>query len=122
MLQIPTPPPTNVNAAATATIANANASAITTSPGGMPVAVIILKLIGVMIPNAVTGDHWGSGAAQKATNANTKKGLRRFSQLNPLVVAQKATNANYQKGLGHVRQLNPLVKLRLWPSHSTCRA
>jgi hypothetical protein len=50
MLRIPTPPPTNVNAAAAVA---ATASAITTSSGGMPIAVIGLKLIGAMIPNVV---------------------------------------------------------------------
>jgi hypothetical protein len=88
----------------------------------MPVAVIGLKLIGTTIPNIVAGNQGGSGAAQKAANANTEKGLGRFSQLNPLVVAQKAKNANNQKGLGCFSQLNPLVELRLRPACFTCRA
>jgi hypothetical protein len=97
MSRTPTPPPTIVDAATATTAtaaATANASAITTSPGSMPVAAIGLKLIGTMIPNVVAGNRGGSGAAQKATNANTKKGLRHFSQLNPLIAAQKAANAN----------------------------
>jgi hypothetical protein len=77
MLQIPTPPPTNVNAAATAA-ATTNLSAITMSLSSMPVAVISLKLIGATIPNVVTGNCGGSSTAQKATNANTEKGLGRF--------------------------------------------
>jgi hypothetical protein len=97
-------------------------SAITTSPGTTPVAFIGLKLIGATIPNALAGNCGGSGAAQKAVNANTKKGLGRFSQLNPIVAAQKAATANYQKGLGRFSQLNPLIKLRLWPACSTCKA
>jgi hypothetical protein len=120
MLQTPSSPPTNVDAAAAA--AAANASAITMSPGSTPVTAIGLKLIGMTIPNVVAGNRGGSGAAQKATNANTKKGLRRFSQLNPLIAAQKAANANNQKGLGRFSQLNPLVELRLWPACLTCRA
>jgi hypothetical protein len=88
----------------------------------MPIAVIGLKLIGTTIPNVIAGNHGGSGAAQKAANANTPKGLRRFSPLNPLIAAQKAKNTNNQKGLGRFSQLNPLVELRLRPSHSTHRA
>ncbi len=88
----------------------------------MPVAVIGLKLIGATIPNVVAGNHGGSGAAQKAANANTKKGFGHFSQLSPLVTAQKAVNANNQKGLGGFCQLNPLIELRLWPACSTRRA
>jgi hypothetical protein len=106
MSRIPTPPPTNVAAAATAA-ATANTSAIMMSPGGMPVAVIGLKLIGKMIPNIVTSNRGGSGTAQKAVNANTQKELRCFSQLNPPIMAQKAKNANNQKGLGRFSQLNP---------------
>jgi hypothetical protein len=121
MSQTPTPPPTNINAAATATVAAANASAIMTSAGSMPVAVIGLKLIGMTIPNVLVGNRRGSGAAQKAANANTKLGLGHFSQLNPLVAAQKATSTN-QKGLGNFSQLNPLIKLRPRPARSTCRA
>ena len=142
MSQIPTPPPTNVDAAAAAAAAT-NGSAITTSPGSTPVAVISLKLIGTTIPNVVAGNRGGSGTAQKAANANTKKGLGCFSQLNPLVAAQKAANSNNQKGLRRFSQLNPLVELRiqpacstslgfgqlaqlvelrLWPACSTCRA
>jgi hypothetical protein len=120
VLQTPSPPPTNVNAAAAATAANT--SAITTSPGSMPVAAIGLKLIGMMIPNVIAGNRGGSGATQKAANANTKKGLRPFSQLNPLITAQKAANANNQKGLRRFSQLNPLVELRLWPACLTRRA
>ncbi len=122
MSQIPTPPPMNVDAIATAAAAATNASAITTSPGSMPVVVISLKLIGTTIPNVVAGNRGGSGTAQKAANANTKKGLGRFSQLNPLIAAQKAVNANNQKGVRRLNQLNSLVKLRLWPAHSTRRA
>jgi hypothetical protein len=121
MLGIPTPPPTNVNATAIATATAANVSAITKSPNSTPVVVIGLKSIGAMIPNVV-GNRGGSGAAQMATNANTKKGLGCFSQLNSLVAAQKAVNPNNQKGLGCFSQLNPLVKRRLWPGHSTHRA
>jgi hypothetical protein len=121
MLQTPSPSPTNVDATAAAADAM-NASAITMSPGSMPVPAIGLKSIGVMIPNVFAGNRRGSGTAQKAANANTKKGLGRFSQLNPLVVAQKAANANNQKGLRHFSQLNPLVKLWLRSAHSTCRA
>jgi hypothetical protein len=92
------PPPTNVDAAAAAAAAAAaNASAITMSPGSMPVTAIGLKLIGAMITNVVASNRGGSSAAQKAVNANTKKGLGRFIQL------------------------NSLVKLRLCPAHSTCR-
>jgi hypothetical protein len=119
------PPSTNIDAAAAAATAAAtavNMSTIKTSPGSTPVAVIGLKLIGVTISNVVASNCRGSGTAQKATNANTKKGLGRFSQLNPLIVAQKAANANNQKGLGHFNQLNPLVKLRLRPARSTRRA
>jgi hypothetical protein len=94
MLQILTPPPANVDATAAATTATANASAIMTSPGGTPVAVIGLKLIGATIPNIVTGNCRGSGAVQKAVNANTQKGHGRFSHLNPLIGAQKAENTN----------------------------
>jgi hypothetical protein len=96
-----------------ATTAAANARAITMSPGITPVAVIGLKLIGATIPNNVTGNCGGSDVAQKAANANTLKGLRRFSQLNPLIAAQKAKNSNNQKGLGCFSQLNPLVELGL---------
>jgi hypothetical protein len=77
-----------------------------TSPGSTPVAAIGLKLIGAMIPNVLAGNHGGSSVAQKAANANTKKGLRHFSQLNPFVAAQKVANANNQKGLGRFSQLN----------------
>jgi hypothetical protein len=66
--------------------------------------------------NVVAGNRGGSGATQKAVNANTKKGLGCFSQLNPLVKAQKAANTNNQKELGHFSQLNPLIELRLWPA------
>ncbi len=113
------------------------------SPGGTPVAVIGLKLIGTTIPNVLAGNRGGSGEAQKTVNVNTQKGRGCFSQLNPLVAAQKAKNANNQKGLGRFSQLNPLVELRiqpacstslgfgqlaqlvelrLWPACSTCRA
>jgi hypothetical protein len=112
----------NVNAAATAAAGAANASAITTSSSTTPVAVIGLKSIGMTIPNFVAGNHGASGAAQKVANANTKKELGHFSQLNPLVMAQKAANANNQKGLGHFSQLNPLVKLTLRSAHLTHRA
>jgi hypothetical protein len=122
MSQILTPPPTSVDATAAATAATANASAITMSCGGMPVAVISLKTIGVTIPNVIAGNRGGSSAAQNAANANTQKGLGHFSQLNPLIAAQKAENANNQKGLGHFSQLNPLVELRLWPACSTRQA
>ena len=119
---IPIPPPMNVNAAAAAAAAFANASAITTSPGGMPAAVIGLKLIDATILNVIAGNCKGSGAAQKAANANTQKGLGRFSQFNPLIATQKAENANNQKGLGRFSQLNPLLELRLWLACSTRRA
>jgi hypothetical protein len=122
MSRIPTPLPTNIDAAAAAATAAANASAITTSPGGTPVAVIGLKSIGAMILNIIAGNRGGSDAAQKVANANTKQGLGHISQLNPLVVAQKAVNANNQKGLRHFSQLNSFVELRLWPARSTCRA
>jgi hypothetical protein len=98
-------------AAATAAATAAAASAITTSPGSTPVAVISLKSIGMTILNIVAGNCGGSSMAQKALNANTKKGLGHFSQLNPLVAAQKAVNANNQKGLGRFSQLNPLSSL-----------
>ena len=62
------------------------------------------------------------GAAQKAANANTQKGLGRFSQFNPLIATQKAENANNQKGLGRFSQLNSLLELRLWLACSTRRA
>jgi hypothetical protein len=88
----------------------------------MPVAVIGLKSIGTTIPNVVAGNCRGSSTAQTAANANTKKGLGHFSQLNPLVVAQKATNANNHKRLRGFSQLNPLVELRFWPARSTHRA
>jgi hypothetical protein len=120
MLQIPTPPPTNVDAAAAA--AAANASAITTSSSSTPVAVIGLKSISATIPNAVAGNCGANGTAQKAANANTKKELGHFSQLNPLVMAQKAANANNQKRHRGFSQLNPLVKLRLRPACLTHRA
>jgi hypothetical protein len=97
MSQIPTPPPTNVDAAAAAAAAT-NGSAITTSPGSTPVAVISLKSIDMIFPNVVAGNRGGSGAAQKATNANNQKGFGRFSQL------------------------NPVIELRLRPSRSTRRA
>jgi hypothetical protein len=42
-----------------------------------------LKLIGTTIPNVVAGNRGGSGAAQKAANANTKKGLGRFQPAQP---------------------------------------
>jgi hypothetical protein len=119
---IPIPPPMNTNAAAAAAAAFANASAITTSPGGTPAAVIGLKMIDATILNVIAGNCKGSSAAQKAANANTQKGLRRFSQFNPLIATQKAENANNQKRLGCFSQLNPLLKLRLWPACSTCRA
>ncbi len=121
MLQISTPPPTNLVAAAAAT-ATANVSTITMSPGSTPIAVVGLKSIGAMNPNVIAGNYEGSGAAQKAANANNQKGLGHFSQLNPLVVVQKAKNANNPKGLGCFSQLNPLFELRLWPACSTCRA
>ncbi len=111
MLQTLSPPPTNVDATAATTSATANASAIMTSPGSTPVAAIGLKLIGAMIPNVVAGNCKGSGAAQKAANANTKKGLGHFSQLNPLITAQKAANANNQKGSGVSASSNPLSSL-----------
>ena len=95
MSRILSPPPTNVDAAAATTAANA--STITASPGSMPVAVIGLKSIGATIPNVVAGNRGGSGAAQKAANAIKQKGLRRFSQL------------------------KPIVELRLRPARSTCR-
>jgi hypothetical protein len=91
-----------------------------TSPGVRPVAG--LKSISARIPNVVPGNRGGSGVAQKAAKANTQKGLRRFSQLNPLIVVQKAKNANNKKGLGHFSQLNPFVELRLRPARSTRRA
>ena len=91
------PPPTNVDAI-TAAATTTNASAITTSPSSMPVAAIGLKLIGATILNVVTGNRGGSGAAQKAANGNTQKGLGLFSQL------------------------PQLVELRLRPACSTCRA
>jgi hypothetical protein len=100
MLQISTPPPTNVDVAATAAAATANASAITTSPGSMPVAVIGLKLIGVMIPNVAAGNLGGSGTTQKATNANTQKGLRHFSQLNPSLQHKRPRMQKNKKGSG----------------------
>jgi hypothetical protein len=115
------PLPTNIDAA-TAVAAAVDESAIMTSPGSMPVAVIGLKSIGETIPNVIAGNCGGSGAAQKAANKNTKKGLGRFSQLIPLFAAQKAANANNQKRLGRFSQLNPLIELRLRPARSTCRA
>jgi hypothetical protein len=125
MLQILTPPPTNVDATAapaTTAAAAANASTIMTSPGSTPVAVIGLKLISATILNILAGNRGGSGMAQKAANANIKKGLGHSGQLNPLVTAQKAANSNNQKGLRRFSQLNPLVELRLWPACSTRRA
>jgi hypothetical protein len=69
----------NINAAAAADAAFANASTIMASPSGMPAAVIGLKLINATILNVIAGNCKGSGAAQKAANANTQKGLGRFS-------------------------------------------
>jgi hypothetical protein len=77
----------NVDAADAAATTTTNASAIMTSPGSMPVAVVGLKSIGATILNIVAGNHRGSGVAPKATNINTKQGLRHVSQLNPLVAA-----------------------------------
>jgi hypothetical protein len=126
-----TPPPRNVDGAAAATAAAAaNASAITTSPGGTPVAVISLKLISTTVPNVVSSNRKESGMTQKAANTGNQKGLGRFSQLNPLLVAQKAENANNQKGSGisaistsllslSFGQPAQLVELRLWPACST---
>jgi hypothetical protein len=111
----------NVNATAAAAAAFANVSAITTSPGGMPAAVISLKLIDAPILNVIAGNCKGSSAAQKAANANTQNGLRHFSQFNPVIATQKAKNANNQKGLGRFSQLNPLLELRLRPACSTHR-
>ncbi len=86
------------------------------------VTVIGLKSIGATIPNLIAGNRGGSGTAQKAANANTKKGFGCFSQLNPLIAAQNAMNANNQKGLWRSSQLNSLVKLRLRPARWTRRA
>ncbi len=97
----------------------------------MPVAVIGLKSIGATILNVDASNGGGSGAAQKVANANTPKGLLRFSQLNHLVAAQKAATQTTKKGLGILvsptpslslgfGQLAQLVELRLQPACSTC--
>jgi hypothetical protein len=85
MLQIPTPSPMNVDATLPAAAATANVSTITTSPGGMPVAVIGLKLIGVTIQTLLPKIVGEAARQKKAANANNQKRLGRFSQLNPLV-------------------------------------
>ena len=71
-------------AAATAAATAAAASAITTSPGSTPVAVIGLQSIGATVPNIVASNRGGSGTAQKAANANTKKGLGVSASSTPL--------------------------------------
>jgi hypothetical protein len=88
MLQIPTPPPTNAAATIAAT---GNVSAIATVPGITPAAVIGFKSIRATIPNVVASNRGGSGAAQKAANANTQKRLGHFSQL--CVATQKRDTA-----------------------------
>jgi hypothetical protein len=76
-------------------------SAITASLGGTPVSAIGHKLIRTTIPHVIASNHGGSGATQlTAANANTQKGLGRFSQLTPL------SSSGFN-------QLAHLVKLRL---------
>jgi hypothetical protein len=111
MSRTPSPLPTNIDAA-TAVAANAsaiplspgrtpistitaaataNAITIAASPGGTPFTAMglkiggakSLKLIGTTIPNVVAGNRGGNGTAQKAANANIKKGLGHFQPAQP---------------------------------------
>ena len=80
---IPIPPPMNVNDAAAAAAAFANASAITTSPGGMPAAVIGLKLIDATILNVIAGNCKGSWCGTKGRKRKHPKRAWTFQPVQP---------------------------------------